>query len=375
MKHHLAPFLLAALACSATATNDTADAPALKDVFKADFLIGAALNASQFTPSAGENGEVKLIQRQFNSITPENVLKWGLVHPQLERYDFGPADDYVAFGVKNKMFVVGHNLIWQNQTPAWVFENEAGASVDRQTLLQRMRSHILTVVGRYKGKIRGWDVVNEALADDGSLRPTPWLKIIGTDYLIKAYQFAHEADPAAQLYYNEYSLENAPKRAGAVALIKKLQAAGIPLAAVGLQGHYKLDWPGTAQLGLTIDELSALGVKVMITELDVDVLPAASRSQAADATLNFQSNPALDPYAGGLPDSMQRALARRYADLFGEFVKHRGQITRVTFWGVSDGDSWLNYWPVRGRTNYPLLFDRQGRPKPAFQSVIALGRR
>jgi endo-1,4-beta-xylanase len=375
MKRPLASVLLAALACCAVGMNGSGDRPALKDVFRGDFLIGAALNPSQFTPSAKENAEANLIREQFNSITPENVLKWGLVHPQLHRYDFGPADDYVAFGVTNKMFIISHNLIWHYQTPDWVFEKEAGGPVDRDTLIQRMREHIFTVVGRYKGKIRGWDVVNEALAEDGSLRRSRWLEIIGEDYLIKAYQFAHEADPEAQLYYNDYSIENAPKRAGAVALIKKLLAAGIPLAAVGIQGHYRMDWPTTAQLGRTIEEFSALGVKVMITELDVDVLPAPSSSRAAEVTMNFQFDPALNPYAGGLPDTMQRALARRYADLFGEFVKHRGQVTRVTFWGVSDGDSWLNYWPVRGRTNYPLLFDRQCHLKPAFQSVIAVGRR
>jgi endo-1,4-beta-xylanase len=348
--------------------------PALKDIFKNDFLIGAALNASQFTPSDKENGEAALIKQQFNSITPENVLKWGSVHPQLLRYDFGPADRYVAFGVENNMFIVGHNLIWHNQTPAWVFENDAGAPVDRDTLLQRMRDHIFTVVGRYKGKIKGWDVVNEALEENGSLRATPWLKIIGEDYMVKAYQFAHEADPKAQLYYNEYSMENAPKRAGAMALIKKLQAAGIPLAAVGMQGHYNMKWPTRRELGQTIDGLSALGVKVMITELDVDVLPAASRSQSSEVTMNFKGDAALNPYATGLPDSMQQALGRRYADLFSEFVKHRTQITRVTFWGVTDGGSWLNDWPIRGRTSYPLLFDRKGQPKPAFESVIGVGK-
>ena len=188
--------------------------PALRDVFQQEFLIGAALNASQFTPSEKENGEVALIKRQFNSITPENALKWGEIHPEPNRYNFGPADNYVDFGVKNKMFIIGHNLIWHNQTPRWVFEDEQGHPVDRDTLLQRMREHILTVVSRYKGKIKGWDVINEAVNDDGSLRQSNWLKIIGEDYLVKAYQFAHEADPDAQLYYNEYSMETRPKAPG-----------------------------------------------------------------------------------------------------------------------------------------------------------------
>jgi endo-1,4-beta-xylanase len=373
MKRRLAPLLLVGLA-SCTATINESDEPALKNVFRHDFLVGAALNASHFTLSDTENCEAALVKEQFNSISPENVLKWESVHPEAHRYNFGPADNYVAFGVNNKMFIVGHNLIWHQQTPAWVFQNDAGGPVDRDTLLERMRDHIFTVVGRYKGKIKGWDVVNEALNDDGSLRPSRWLQIIGEDYLIKAYQFAHQADPKAQLYYNEYSLENAAKRAGAIALIKKLQAAGIPLAAVGLQGHYKMNWPSTAELGQTIDDLSALGVKIMITELDVDMLPAAGRSHTAEVSTNFRSDPALNPYAEGLPEAMQQALAGRYADLFGVFVKHRKQITRVTFWGVGDGDSWLNNWPIRRRTSYPLLFDRQCRPKLAFDQVIAVGR-
>jgi endo-1,4-beta-xylanase len=272
------------------------------------------------------------------------------------------------------MFIVGHTLVWHNQTPAWVFRDDKGNPVDRETLLRRLHDHIATVVGRYKGKINGWDVVNEALNEDGTLRPSPWFKILGGDYLLKAYQFAHEADPKAQLYYNDYSLENAPKRAGAIALIQKLQSQGVPIAAVGLQGHYKMNWPAPAQLEETIKTFSALGIKVMITELDVDVLPAATRSEAAEVGMNFQLQARLNPYTNGLPDSVQQALAKRYADLFEVLVQNRKSMSRVTFWGVTDADSWLNKWPVKGRTSYPLLFDRQCQPKPAFDAVIQVAR-
>jgi endo-1,4-beta-xylanase len=348
--------------------------PALKDVFKKDFLIGAAINATQFSSTDKENCEVALIEKHFNSITPENALKWGEIHPEPNRYNFGPSDRYVDFGQSHHMFIIGHNLIWHNQTPDWVFEDDKGQPVDRATLLQRMREHILTVVGRYKGKIKGWDVVNEAVNDDGSLRQSRWMKIIGEDYLVKAYQFAHEADPQAQLYYNDYSMENTPKGPGVIALLKKLQAAGVPLAAVGMQGHYKMNWPSCQDVGRTIDQFSQLGLKVMITELDVDMLPPPSRSISANVAETFQSSPELNPYTNGLPDSVQQALARRYAELFAEFVKHRSQISRVTFWGVTDADSWLNSWPVRGRTSYPLLFGRGCGPKPAFEAVVAVGR-
>jgi endo-1,4-beta-xylanase len=340
----------------------------LKEAFKNDFLIGAALNETQF--SGGKAAEAALVRTQFNTISPENVLKWEPIHPKSDQYNFGPADQYVEFGQKNGLFIIGHTLVWHQQTPKWVFQDAKGKPLDRDTLLARMREHIFTVVGRYKGKIGGWDVVNEALNDDGTLRESPWEKIIGEDYLLKAYQFAHEADPQVQLYYNDFSLENAPKREGAIALVKKLQAAGIPIAGVGLQGHYNMDWPTPAQLDETIAAFSPLGVKVMITELDLNMLPAATQSQAAEVSMNFALRAELNPYTNGLPAVVQQQLAQRYADLFAVLVKHHDVVSRVTFWGVTDGDSWLNNWPVKGRTAYPLLFDRNCQPKPALNAVI-----
>ncbi|HWP55297.1 MAG TPA: endo-1,4-beta-xylanase [Pyrinomonadaceae bacterium] len=363
--------LLAFLAAGVAARFRSAapdNQPALKDVFKKDFMIGAALNQNQFT--GRDQRGLPIITSQFNSITPENVLKWESVHPETGRYNFDAPDRFVAFGEKHQMFVVGHTLVWHSQTPRWVFEDGKGGPVDRETLLERMRDHIQTVVGRYKGRIKGWDVVNEALDEDGTLRQTPWMKIIGEEYLVKAFEFAHEADPSAQLYYNDYSLENEAKRKGAIDLIKKLKARSVPIYAVGLQGHDKMDWPTAQQQSETIVAFASLGVKVNITELDVDVLPRASQHRGADISLNVELRASLDPYANGLPDSVQQVLAKRYAELFAVFVKHRDSIDRVTFWGVTDGDSWLNNWPVRGRTSYPLLFDRDGKPKPAYMGVI-----
>ena len=346
--------------------------PALKDAFKGSFLIGAALNPGQFTERDAR--EAAIAKAQFDSISPENVLKWESVHPEPGRYDFDLPDKYVAFGEKNHMFIVGHTLVWHHQTPKWVFEDAKGNPVDRETLLNRMREHIQAVVGRYKGRVHGWDVVNEALEDDGTLLQTPWLKIIGEDYIAKAFEFAHEADPKAELYYNEFSLEDEGKRNGGIELIKKLKAQGVPVTGVGLQGHYGMDWPSVDQLDATIAAFAKLGVKVMITELDVDVLPPAWQYHGADILRNAELQPKLNPYTNGLPDSVQQTLAKRYADLFGVFLKHRGVLARVTFWGVTDASSWLNNWPVWRRTNYPLLFDRDGRPKPAFYAVIEAAR-
>ena len=358
------PLALLVLAAAAQAQTT----PTLKDAFHGIFRIGAAVNQAQFEER--DTRGAPIIAAQFNTISPENVLKFEVVHPRLDAYNFEPGDRYVAFGEKNKMFIVGHCLVWHSQTPRWVFQDADGKPLTRDSLLERMHDHIHTVVGRYKGRIAGWDVVNEALNEDGTMRQSPWLKIIGDDYILKAFQFAHEADPQAELYYNDYNLENEPKRKGAIELIRKLKAAGAPITAVGLQGHDHMDWPTAEQQAATIEAFAALGVKVNITELDVDILPRTQRQNSSDVSATAAATVNSNPYTGGLPDEVQQALAKRYADLFRVFVAHKDSITRITFWGVTDGDSWLNNFPTRGRTNYPLLFDRQGKPKPAFDAVI-----
>jgi endo-1,4-beta-xylanase len=340
----------------------------LKDAYRGDFYIGAAINADQITGK--DKLGVNIVTEQFSSITPENILKWERVHPKPDTYDFSLPDQYVDFGEKHHMFIVGHCLVWHSQTPAWVFRDDKGNFVDRVTLLKRLHEHIQTVVGRYKGRIQSWDVVNEALNEDGSLRQSPWLKIIGEDYIAKAFEFAHEADPKAQLTYNDYNLENEPKRKGAIALIARLKAQGVPVTSVGLQGHDSLDWPSIEDQDATITAFAKFGVKVVISELDIDVLPHATDQQTADVSLHLAKDPKLNPYVGGLPDSVQGQLAQRYADLFKVYMKHRDVISRVTFWGVTDGDSWRNNWPVPGRTSYPLLWDRAGKPKLAFNAVL-----
>lgn len=212
--------------------------------------------------------------------------------------------------------------------------------------------------------------MNEALNEDGTIRESQWYRIIGKDYLVKAFQFAHEADPQAELYYNDYALENDAKRNGAVELIRNLKAAGVAISGIGLQDHNKMDWPTARQEAATIEAFAAPGIRVNISELDVDILPRTTRQNTADISATTAGTAESNPYTAGLPEEMQQALARRYAELFEVFVQHRDVIGRVTFWGVTDGDSWLNNFPTRGRTNYPLLFDRQGNPKPAFDAVL-----
>lgn len=350
-----------------------ASVQSLRDAFAASFRVGAAMNDDQVSGRDAKGADLAKVQ--FNTITPENVLKWENVHPQPNQYNFAPGDRYVAFGEANKMFIVGHTLVWHSQTPRWVFQDSAGKPLTRDALLARMRDHIHTVVGRYKGRIKGWDVVNEALNEDGTMRKSPWYNIIGDDFIEQAFRFAHEADPAAELYYNDYNLEVPAKRDGAVALVKKLKAAGITIHGVGSQAHDRLDLPRSPALhDSSIAMLGATGVKVHITELDVDVLPRTFRNNTADVSARAEQSQAANPYTAGLPDSVQQKLAKRYGDLFAVFMKHRDVVDRVTFWGVADGDSWLNNWPIRGRTSYPLVFDRQHSPKPAFDAVLRTSR-
>jgi endo-1,4-beta-xylanase len=302
------------------------------------------------------------------------VLKWSEVHPQPATYNFGPSDRYVDFGVKHKMFIVGHTLAWHSQVPRWVFQDSAGKPIAKEALLQRLHDHISTVVGRYKGRIKGWDVVNEALNEDGTLRNSQWLQIAGPEFIEKAFIWAHEADPDAELYYNDYSLENAQKRAGAVRLVKGLLDKGIKVTAIGMQDHLNMSFPSVAEEDSTISAFTALGVHVNITELDIDVLPRATRGNSADVSQQAAMAARLNPYVESLPDSVQQQLGQRYEEIFRVFMKYKDKIDRVTFWGVGDGDSWLNGWPVPGRTSYPLLFDRKGQTKPAFDRVVATAR-
>jgi len=336
-----------------------AQSVALKEIVPAGWLIGAAINQNQ--SDGRDTAAVELVTRQFNTISPENLLKFQSLHPEPDRFTFDAADRYVAFGAERGMAVIGHNLVWHSQTPRWVWDAPDGALADRDTMLARMRTHISTVVGRYKGRIHGWDVVNEALNEDGTLRDSPWRKGIGDDYIAQAFSFAHDADPNAELYYNDYNLATRPaKRAGAIRIVNDLRQRGIRIDAVGEQGHWRLDSPSPAELDQAIAGLRATGVKVMITELDVNLLPTAAPARGQPPS------PESNPYANGLPDDVQQALARYYGAVFAVLLTHRDDITRVTFWGVSDGDSWLN----RGRVNHPLLWDRQRRPKPAFEEVV-----
>jgi endo-1,4-beta-xylanase len=342
-----------------------AEPPSLKSVAPPGLRIGAAVNQAQ---SDGRDPAVAaVVVRQFNTITPENVLKWEKVHPEPGRYDFGPADRYVDFGTKNGMFVVGHVLVWHQQTPVWVFAGESGTKLDRDAALGRMKEHVTTVVGRYKGRIGGWDVVNEALEEDGTLRKTPWLEAIGEDYVAKAFELAHAADPSAELYYNDYNLWKPAKLEAAIRLVQALKAKGLRVDGIGEQAHWGIDDPPLEAIGAELAALEASGTPPLVTELDMDVLPRDPDMWGADLAKKAKIRATTNVYPDGLPDAAQQKLARRYADVFALFLKHG--VGRVTLWGVTDATTWLDDFPIPGRVNYPLLWDRNGHAKPAFAAV------
>ena len=340
----------------------------LKDALKDKFLIGVAMNEAQITEA--DSSSVAIIKNHFNSITAENCMKSEELQPVEGEFNFKLADQFVKFGEENNMYIIGHTLVWHSQAPKWFFTDATGKDVTREVLIERMKNHIFTVVGRYKGKVKGWDVVNEAFEDDGSWRNSKFYQIIGEDYIRLAFQFAHEADPDADLYYNDYSMSHEGRRNTVVKMVKDLKSQGVRIDGVGLQGHMDMVFPDLDEFEKSMLAFAETGVKLMITELDVTVLPRPGIDVGAEISASFEYQQKLNPYAEGLPDSVSIALNNRYNNIFKLFLKHSDILERVTLWGVYDGQSWRNDWPVRGRTDYALLFDRNFQPKPVVKTII-----
>ncbi|GAB3017992.1 endo-1,4-beta-xylanase [Niabella terrae] len=361
----MAGSLLALAACGGSQQIATTNSKGLKDQFRNAFLIGTALDSLQV--AAPEKGTESLIGQQFNAITAENGMKAEHIHPQWGRFDFNWADRFINYGQTRDMYIVGHTLIWHSQLPDFVRSIQSADSL--QTFLQL---HINTIVSRYAGKVDSWDVVNEALNEDGSYRKSIFFEKLGAAYIADAFKLAATAAPDAALYYNDYNIEQPRKRAGALRLIEEARKEGARIDGVGIQGHWHSGTVPFEAIEQSIREFAAAGLKVAITELDLNVLPAPPKLSGAEISQRFAADPALNPYPTGLPQAQQQQLAADYERLFRLFVKYRQQITRISFWGVNDRQSWLNNWPVPGRTNYPLLFDRDSQPKPAYFKVRAI---
>ena len=340
--------------------------PALKDVFGDKFLVGVAVNVRQ--SSEVDTASVKIIKKHFNSIVAEDCMKSANIHPEEDRYNFEQADQFVKFGQENNMAIIGHCLIWHSQLAPWFCVDQKGNNVSAEVLKQRMKDHITTIVTRYKGKIKGWDVVNEAIEEDGSYRKTKFYEILGEEYIPLAFQYAHEADPDAELYYNDYGMNVPGRRDAVVKLVNSLKAKGLRIDAVGMQGHMGMDYPTIEDFEASMLAFAGTGVKVMITEWDMSALPTGKRSANISDTVTFRK--AMNPYPEALPDSVSAVWNARMKAFFNLFLKHADIVERVTAWGVSDGDSWKNNFPVRGRKEYPLLFDRNYEMKPFLKELI-----
>ncbi|RAV99031.1 endo-1,4-beta-xylanase [Pseudochryseolinea flava] len=354
MKNWFTTILLLVVHSSLFAQQDTTIG--LKDYFKDYFPMGVAVS-----PASLEGFEGKFILKHFNSITPENVMKPGPIHPEENRYHWKDADNIVAFAQKNNLKVRGHALCWHQQTGDWFFKDSQGKLVSKQVLLGRLKDHITTVVSRYKGKIYAWDVVNEAIDDDPKnlLRNSLWYQICGEEFIVKAFEYAHAADPDALLFYNDYNTERPEKRERVYKLLKKLVDAKVPIHGVGLQAHWSIFEPTRQELEDAIKQFSSLGLKIQFTELDVSVYKweKFDREKKPGET---------DTYT---PDLEEKQVAQ-YKMFFETFIKYKSVITGITFWNVSDRYTWLDFYPVKGRKNYPLLFDQHYKPKRAYWEVV-----
>jgi len=344
--------------------------PALKDVLGKHFLIGAAVNTDLVD---GKDAAAEaLVKEQYNQVVAENCMKGEENHPEVNRFDFADGDKLADWAQNNGKTLIGHCLVWHSQPPKWMFTDANGKEVSREVLIGRMYNHIMTLVTHYKGKVKGWDVVNEAIEDDGSYRQSPYYKIIGPEYIELAFQFAHEADPDVELYINDYSMAKPAKREAYVKLLRNLKAKGLRIDAIGMQSHNGYDYPDYAEYEKSMEAFAAEGVKVMLTELDINMLPNPKGFSGAEISQKFELMEKYNPYVKGLDKKAQKLFEQRYLDLFKIVERHKNVISRVTFWGVNDGYSWLNGWPVPGRTNYPLLFDRNNQAKSVVKDIEKL---
>lgn len=357
--------ITAALLSGCTTTKEQPSEPTLKDIFP-DYTVGVALNVRQ--SSGADAVSDSIVLRHFNSIVPEDCMKHENIHPEKDVYFWDEADQYVQFGIDHGMQVIGHCLVWHSQQAPWLFVGDDGKQVTAEELKARMKDHIYTVVSRYKGKISGWDVVNEAIVEDGSYRNSLWYQILGEEFIPLAFQYAHEADPDLELYYNDYGMNVPGRREGVVKLIRTLKERGLRIDAVGLQSHMGLDHPDWEEFEASIQAYIAEGVDVQFTEVDMTALPSVNWGANVSDTEEYRER--LNPYKNGLPDSVSAVWNERMAHFFDIVDKYKPHVKRVTAWGVTDRDSWKNNWPIKGRTDYCLWFDRQNQLKPFLQEKL-----
>lgn len=362
--------LIACQKAEQTSPKEHAHAETLRDAMGEHFFVGCAVCAETVRDVNGKAHAV--VANQFNSIVAENCMKPESLSPAEGVWSWEDADAFVAMGEEQGKVIMGHTLVWHSQAARWMFTDEDGNPASRELLIERMREYIHTVVGRYKGRVYGWDVCNECFNDDGTWRESEWYRIIGEDFIALAFQFAHEADPEAELYYNDYSLSKQPKYEAVCRLVRDLKARGLRIDAVGMQSHHGLYWPKLVDYEQAMNAIAATGVMINVSELDLNVLPTPEEFGGAEVSQNFQYSAEMDPYADGLDVRNAGIIDERWQSLFMLYREHAHQIKRVCVWGVGDGDSWLNNWPIPGRHAYGLLFDRDYEPKPVVNDIIRI---
>lgn len=351
--------------CSCTSAT-AQELLALKDLYGDYFKMGAAINTSQV--SGSDSLGQATVKKHFNSIVAENCMKSEKIHPERDRYDWVPADSFVNFGTENGMQVVGHCLVWHSQLAPWFPLDDNGKLVCADTLRQRMADHINAVVGRYKGRVQVWDVCNEVILDDGTYRESPFYQILGKEYIPLAFKLAHEADPDAMLAINDFNMATSAKREAYVALVNDMKAQGLRVDAIGMQAHIGMDYPDFGEFEKSIEAFAGTGCQVMITEWDMSALPTVKRTANISETVEYEEM--LNPYPNGLPQDVAAEWNQRMTDFMTMLLRHSDKITRFNAWGVCDSDSWKNGWPVPGRVDYPLLFDRNYQMKPFLTAVL-----
>lgn len=331
LRNLISSLLLVAVVCSQVMACPQAEKqePTIKGTFGDKFSIGVALNSRQI--AGKDKKSLPLIQKHFNSIVADNCMKCEVIHPEEGKYNFTEADAFVDFGMRNRMEIIGHCLVWHSQLAPWFCVDSKGKPVSAEVLKKRMKEHITTVVKRYRGRIKGWDVVNEAFLDDGSYRKSPFYEILGEEYIPLAFQYAHEADPDVELYYNDYGMDNKGKRDAVVRMVKELKKRGLRIDAIGMQGHMGMGYPRLEKFERSIKAFASTGCKVMITEWDMSALPTINTG--ADISVRADYNEKLNPYPNGLPESVSQAWNQRMGDFFRLFLKHADVISRVTVWG------------------------------------------
>ena len=372
-----------AIMVSATATAQTT----LKDAYRDYWYTGVSVNQWEVQADlSGKNehnvtGQVSsdqtrnwdIITRNFNWVVAENCMKCEVIHPKEGIYDFTLADQFVDKAKAAGLKVLGHCLIWHSQCAPWFHYDDKGNLVSADVLKKRMREHIFTIVNHFKGRVDAWDVVNEAFEDDGTPRKSLFYQILGSDYIPLAFQYAHEADPTAELYYNDFSMNKAKKVEGVTNFFRPLVRVGVPVTAIGMQGHLILEDNNYVQeYEHSIETIKSVGVPTFFSELDISVLPNPYGFSGANVSDRFAYRPEMDPYKDGISKEMEQQVEDFWVSFYQMLLRHHKDILRVNFWCLNDANSWRNDFPIKGRTDYATLFDRNNQPKPFVQKLIEL---